>query len=143
MADGQLQNPAGIAVDSTGNVYVVDADNQNVKKFDDNGKFITKWGSLGTSRGQFENPVGIAVDSDDFVYVTDIGTHDIQKFTSNGTFITAFGSQGTESGFFNVPYGIAIDPNAHNIYVADSRNNRIQVFSPSTSIQLLINEDAS
>ena len=43
---GQLQNPAGIAVDSTGNVYVVDADNQNVKKFDDNGKFITKWGSL-------------------------------------------------------------------------------------------------
>ena len=37
-------DPNGIAVDSSGNVYVADADNNRIQKFNSNGTFITKWG---------------------------------------------------------------------------------------------------
>ena len=53
---------AGIAVDSSGNVYVADSDNNRIQKFDSNGNFITKWGSNGSGDGQFNGPIGIAVD---------------------------------------------------------------------------------
>ena len=43
----------GVAVDSSGNVYVADSGNNRIQKFDSNGTFITKWGSTGTADGQF------------------------------------------------------------------------------------------
>jgi DNA-binding beta-propeller fold protein YncE len=53
----------GIAVDSSGYVYVADVWNDRIQKFDSNGTFITKWGSSGSGDGEFHSPVGIAVDS--------------------------------------------------------------------------------
>ena len=70
-ADGQFSNPHGVAVDSSGNVYVADCDNNRIQKFNSNGTFITKWGSNGTADGQFSNPDGVAVDSSGNVYVAD------------------------------------------------------------------------
>ncbi|MGB8937490.1 MAG: hypothetical protein WCC17_20560 [Candidatus Nitrosopolaris sp.] len=57
-ANGQFNYPEGITVDklghiALGNVYVVEHGNDRIEKFDSNGKFITAWGSLGTSNGQF------------------------------------------------------------------------------------------
>ena len=46
-ADGQFSSPAGVAVDSSGNVYVADNGNYRIQKFNSNGTFITKWGSSG------------------------------------------------------------------------------------------------
>ena len=51
-----------------------------IQKFDSNGKFITKWGSDGSSDGQFKFPNSVAVDSSGNVYVTDTGNNRIQKF---------------------------------------------------------------
>ena len=45
--DGQFDSPHGIALDSSGNVYVVDYYNNRIQKFDSNGTFITRWGSEG------------------------------------------------------------------------------------------------
>ena len=83
--DGQFERPQGIALDSSGNVYVGDSNNQ-IQKFDSNGKFITKWGSEGTGDGQFQNPSGIAIGSLGNVYVADWGNNRIQVFfpSSNG-----------------------------------------------------------
>ena len=42
--DGQFYSPNGIAVDSSGNVYVADTENQRIQKFTTDGEFITAMG---------------------------------------------------------------------------------------------------
>lgn len=76
-ADGQFSYPYGIAVDSSGNVYVTDLLNHRIQKFDSNGNFITKWSYSGE---QFY-PRGITVDSSNNVYVTDWNNNRIQVFS--------------------------------------------------------------
>lgn len=84
-----------------------------IQKFSGNGTFITEWGTEGEGTGQFNNPAGVAVDSEDNVYVTDVNNNRIQKFSSDGAFVTSWGSEGEGEG----------------LYVADTGNFRIQVFS--------------
>jgi hypothetical protein len=78
--DGQFYCPYGIAIDSSGNVYVADTDNSRIQKFTSGGSFIAKWGSGGSGDGQFYYPFGIAVDSSGNVYVADTYNHRVQKF---------------------------------------------------------------
>ena len=68
----------GVALDSSGNVYVADAKNYDLVKFAPNGSFLASWGSRGTGPGQFRNPEGVAVDSSGFVYVSDSVNNNIQ-----------------------------------------------------------------
>ena len=129
--DGQFNNPIGIAVDvySYGPVYITDAFNRRVQKFDTSGTFQTKWGSLGGGDGQFNSGIGIAVDYYHNVYVTDTVDNRIQKFSSTGAFISKWGSSGSGDSQFNQPNGIAIDSAGNNVYVTDTYNHRIQKFS--------------
>jgi DNA-binding beta-propeller fold protein YncE len=124
--DGQLYYPYGIAVDNSGSVYVADSENNRIQKFGSDGTFISKWEyGGGYSDGDFYHPYGIAVDSDGSFYVAD--DHRIQKFGSDGTFITKFGGFGSEPGLLSDQNDIYISPDG-SVYVADSGNNRIQVF---------------
>jgi DNA-binding beta-propeller fold protein YncE len=62
---GCFTNPSGITTDSLNNVYVADfGENNKVQKFDSNGSFITKWGSMRSDDGQFRHPASIAIDSE-------------------------------------------------------------------------------
>ncbi|WP_048176966.1 PKD domain-containing protein [Methanosarcina barkeri] len=79
--DGQLYNPQDIAVDSSGNIYVADTDNNRIQKFNNTGTFLFKWGYSGSGDGQFSNPQGIAVDSSGNVYVADTSNNRIQEFS--------------------------------------------------------------
>ncbi len=125
--DGQFQGPTGVDVDSNGNIYVADFENDNVQKFDSNGGFIARWGTSGSGDGQFSNPFGVAVDGSGNVYVADTDNHRIQKFDSNGTFITQWGNEGNGDGQFKQPEGLVVDGSG-NVYVADASNHRIQKF---------------
>jgi tripartite motif-containing protein 71 len=81
--NGQFYDSEGIAVDSSGNVYVADTNNNRIQKFDSNGRFLTTWGSKGSGNGQFDYPGDIAVDSSGNVYVDDINHDRVQKFNGN------------------------------------------------------------
>ncbi len=122
-----FNSPWGIAVDSSGNVYVVDSFNNCICKFDSSGIVLRKWGSEGNGEGQFKYPRGIALDSSGNVYVADTNNNRIQEFDSEGVFIKAWGSNGTGDGQFQYPYGIAVDSGG-NVYVTDDNNDRIQKF---------------
>ncbi len=127
--DGDLRAPNGIAIDTSGNIYVADTNNNRIQKFDANGTFITKWGSDGSGNGQFNGPNSIAIDSGGNVYVTDSNNNRVQKFDANGTFITKWGSSGSGNGQFNVPRGITYDNFLDRILVVDTFNSRIQEFT--------------
>jgi len=129
-ANGQFEISWGIAIDSSGNVFVVDTGNHRIQKFTNSGTFVTKWGSQGTANGQFEGHRNIAVDSLGNVFVADTDNHRIQKFTNNGNFIGAWGSLGTSNGKFQYPLGVTIDLSG-NVFVADTANHRIQKFTNS------------
>ena len=101
---------------------------------------ILKWGFQGTGNGQFHIPVDSAVDSSGNVFVADSGNNRIQVFRvanpcPSGTtaivpgvcFVIEWGVQGQSDGEFHNPYGVAVDSSG-NVFVADSGNNRIQVF---------------
>ena len=132
--DGQFVYPHGIAIDSSGNVYVADSGNSRIQKFTSDGTFIREWGSggTGTGDGEFYEPTEIAIDSSGNVYVSDFAINRIQKFTSDGTFIRKWGTQGSGDGQFGYPgpMGIAVDSSG-NVYVADFANSRIQKFTSS------------
>src|SRR6187200_327020 len=127
---GQFYHAHGIAIDSSGNVYVSDQGNfqsqvshpdaiPHISKFTADGKFITKWGSQGTGDGQFTRVEDMAIDSSGNVYVAELGNSRISKFTADGKFITKWGSgnDGTASssssnsseGSLEKPWGVAVD----------------------------------
>jgi sugar lactone lactonase YvrE len=133
--DGQFNGPHGVAVDASGNVYVVDYGNSRIQKFMSNGTYLTQWGTTpGTGNGQFVNPTGVAVEGrgsvyvNGNVYVADRGNHRIQVFTNSGAYLTQWGTFGTGNGQFAGPGGVAVDASG-NVYVADTYNHRIQVFT--------------
>ena len=128
ISNGEFDEPIGIAVDSSNNVYVVDSYNDRIEKFDGNGNYLTQWGSYGSGNSQFEYPEGIAVDSSGNVYVADSDNDRIEKFGSNGNYLTQWGSQGSGNGQFLFPIGITVD-SSNNVYVADGSDSRIEKFT--------------
>jgi DNA-binding beta-propeller fold protein YncE len=130
--DGQFDGPIGIAIDSSGYVYVCDWHNGRIQKFNRNGNFIVKWGESSVRflkiDGTFRGPGGIAIDSSGYVYVSDTLNNRIQKFDSDGNFITKWGSPGSGDGEFYRPFGISIDLSSGYVYIVDSLNLRIQKF---------------
>jgi DNA-binding beta-propeller fold protein YncE len=126
--DGQFRDPGGIAVDSSGNVYVADLSNHRIQKFTNTGTFIAKWATKEMGSVSSGYPEGIAIDSSGNVYVSDMFKGRVQKFTSTGTFITKWGSEGSGDGQFEWPIDVAVDSSG-NVYVSDVVNNRIQKFT--------------
>lgn len=125
-----FNQPAGIARDAAGNVYVADKSHNRIQKFDASGAFTVSWGSYGSGNGQLYHPEGIAIGPDGSVYVADTLNSRIQKFTANGNFVAILGSAGSGNGQFNWPRGITVDASG-NVYVADSNNHRIQKLTSS------------
>src|SRR5262245_23559985 len=58
--NGQFEDPWGVAVDPSGNVWVADTYNMRIQEFTSGGAFMQKFGAFGSGNGQFSNPYGLA-----------------------------------------------------------------------------------
>ncbi len=144
-----LSRPEGIALDSSGNIFVADTGNHVIKKFDSSGRLLAQWGSPGSADGQFgypwdsrgsgdgefNYPRAIALDRYGNVFVAHNGEHTIQKLDPLGKFLAKWGPTGSDDGQFGRrpfegPLGIAVGPSG-SVYVADTYNNRVQKFDSS------------
>jgi DNA-binding beta-propeller fold protein YncE len=79
-ASGYLARPKGIATDSFGNIYSVDALFHVVQVFDAKGNYLYKFGSQGHGNSEFWMPAGIFIDASDMIYVADTYNSRIQVF---------------------------------------------------------------
>lgn len=139
----KLYHPDGLARDSQGNLYVLEATNRLVRKITPDGVVTTLAGNsrltghvdgLG-SAASFQWPRGIACDSKGNVYVTD-ANNTLRKITPSGvvtTFAGRAGSSGRSDGVgsaarFNSPSGVVVD-SQDSLYVADMYNFTIRKIS--------------
>jgi DNA-binding beta-propeller fold protein YncE len=125
---GKFSKPRGIAADAKGNIYVADAGNARVQKFDQDGKFVSIIGDPGEREGKIKEPNGIGVDTDGNVYVTDAGNHKFLKYGPDGVFVKEY--NGPDSGFYG-PRDLAVGPN-RQVYIVDQGRTRIARFQPAT-----------
>ena len=135
-----FSSPTGIAVSSSGDVFVTDTDNCAVRKISAGqvstlaGAYPTSCGSTDgtTTAARFNHPTGVAVDASGNLYVADTGNRKIRRITPQGVVTTIAGSgaigfaDGTgSSATFNTPTGIAVDTSG-NVFVADYGSGKIR-----------------
>ena len=79
--DGEFASPLELAIDSSGNILVVDTKNNRVQVFNSDGIYVSQFGNQGSISERLQDPVGIAIDSDGNVYVPDGRDADVHVFS--------------------------------------------------------------
>jgi sugar lactone lactonase YvrE len=114
-----LNNPYGVAVDGSGNVYTADYNNNAIKEWSASTQQLT------TLASGLNDPSGLAVDGSGNVYFADSGNHAIKEWSASTQQVT------TLAPGLNDPSGVAVDGSG-NVYFADSGNGEIYEWSAST-----------
>jgi hypothetical protein len=157
---GLFAYPHGFTIDSEGNLWTTDVNDQEtvlgmsaknangvvmgqeVLKLSPEGKVLMmlgKEGVAGTGAEGFDRPTGVAVAPNGDIFVSD--GHDpnkhnaarVVKFSKDGHFIKAWGKKGSAPGDFDEPHDIYVGGSRGWVYIADRKNDRIEVFDQNGS----------
>ena len=130
-----LKRPCGIAVCDNGDIVVAEYGAHCVTIVNKEGERVRSFGTRGTKEGQFTYSRGVAITNDEHILVTD--EHRLQKLTFDGVCVQSVGSSIQLE--FNTPRGITVHSTTGLVFVADSYNNRIQVFNSDLTYAHSIN----
>ncbi len=136
LGDGQFREPWGVAVSPDGTIFVADTWNGRIQVFDNQGKFLRKWGVFNIIDGDNKDPNslfgprGLAIAQNGNLLVADTGNKRILEYTPAGEFVNQVGGGGVVLGRFEEPVDVAVDPTTGTVYVADIWNRRIQMLTP-------------
>jgi len=145
----RFNSVAGLAVDSSGDIYISDSANARIRKMTPSG-VVTTFAGSGTSAhvdgtgvgASFSGPGGMTIDASNNLYVID-GSARIRKITPAGVVTTIGGPWGNgysdgagAAASFKSPMGIAVAPSGY-MYVADMMNHRIRKVSPTGVVTTL------
>jgi len=140
----ELNQPAGVAVDASGNVFISDLESV-IRKVSTNGIITTVAGGGTNGLGdggsadsaELGYPIGVAVDASGNLFIADLNNHRIRKVSTNGIITTVAGN-GTsgysgdggsaDSAELFHPSGVAVDASG-NLFIADQGNHRIRKVS--------------
>jgi sugar lactone lactonase YvrE len=155
----ELNYPAGVAVDSAGNVYVADTGDNEIRKVSPSGT-ITRFAGTGSTcahppacgdggpatAATLTGPTGLAMDKAGNLYIADAGDQEIRKVTPAGQISRVAGTgrachhppscgdQGAATGAqLSFPEGVAVGP-AGVLYIADSGDQEIRKVSSGGTI---------
>ena len=145
-----LNSPVAVALDSGGNVYIVDQGNGRIRKVTQNGFISTVAGNGNSPDAQLYNPSGVVVDAQGNVDIADTGHNQIRQAFSGGI-VTVAGTGGccfagdggpAAAALMNAPSGMVVDPTGI-VYFADSGNNAIRQLVGTASVNASITSVAS
>jgi DNA-binding beta-propeller fold protein YncE len=135
----QFNSPHGVAVaPDEQTAWVADTVNGRVAVWTKTGPTtwanLTTFGSIGTGESQFTNPLGVAVSADgQTAWVADTGNSRVAVWTKTGPMtwanLTTFGSLGSGPSQFNALFGVAVSADGETVWVGDSGNHRISVWT--------------
>nr|WP_172635214.1 disaggregatase related repeat-containing protein [Methanomethylovorans hollandica] len=154
---GQFNNPSAVTVDSYGNVYVADANNYRIQKFDNNGAFINSFETW--YKSQFHiHPRGVAVDSSGYIYTSGCGGNGgiagaaygirygtvYHKYDNNGNLVSEVYPNGAMGFYYSVylPWETAVDKFG-NVYVSDVTNGYVDKFNNGICMSAFQNRSIS
>lgn len=147
-----FNEPRGIAIDSTGNIYISDTNNHRIRKVTPNGIISTLAGNGipgyggdndAATSALLYSPIGLIIDSANNLLIADSGNHRIRRINLSTGIITTiagngygFDGDGGQAGSAKLysPTGVAVD-SAGNLYISDTGNNRIRKVTSGGIIQ--------
>jgi sugar lactone lactonase YvrE len=135
----EFNHPNKIVFGLDGYLYVNDSSNNRIHQISIEGNFIR---NFSTSSSAFGTLSDIKQDQAGNIYILDKSNAKIIQLDKYGIFQNTIGTSGTNDGQFSNPLSIAIDKDNY-IYVADTGNNRIQIFSQTGQFVSKINGNGS
>ncbi len=119
---GQFARPVQLAVNSFGEVYVADRDNNRIQRFSNSGAFLGSFGGAGAGDGQLASPQDVAIEPSGNVLVADLSHFRVQRFSRTGAFLAKFDRILPSTGFR--PVSLSVNAQG-DIYILDGGTNRV------------------